>query len=67
MLYVYIFDTVVTRVSILQGFLIIDWSTPPPLGEAMREDGLDKMETCITQIQNAVTQYIVTRPVMELS
>ena len=42
------------------------WEYPPPLGEAMREDGLEEVETYINQIQFTVAQYIVMRPILEL-
>ena len=39
---------------------------PPPLGEAMREAGLEEVETYITQRQNTAAQYIATRPILDL-
>ena len=38
----------------------------PPLGERMRDDGLEEVEKEITWIQFTVAQYIVMRPILEL-
>ena len=43
-----------------------DGSTHTPLGEEMREDGLEEVETYINRIQFTVAQYIVMRPILEL-
>ena len=37
-----------------------------PLGEAVRQAGLEEVETYITWIQNTVAQYIAMQPIMEL-
>ena len=39
---------------------------PTPLGEGMMENGLEDVETCITQIQFTAAQYIVMRPILQL-
>ena len=38
----------------------------PPLWAAIREAGLEEVETYITQRQNTVAQYIATQPILEL-
>ena len=38
----------------------------PSLEEAMAEAGLQEVETYISRLQNTVTQYIVTRLIMDL-
>ena len=38
----------------------------PLLGEVMREDRLEEVETCITRIQNTFTQYIVMQTILDL-
>ena len=38
----------------------------PPLVEAMSETGLQDLETYVARHQNAVAQYIATRPIMDL-
>ena len=37
-----------------------------PLGEAMREVGMEEVEECITQRKNTAAQYIAMRIIMEL-
>ena len=70
LLYLYIFDGVVTPhvERMLGGFhhRVARWLTgkqpqrlPAPLREGMREDGLEDVETEITWIQFMVAQYIV--------
>ena len=38
----------------------------PPLDTAMKEVGLEEVETYVLRHQNTVAQYIATRPIMEL-
>ena len=38
----------------------------PPLGELVRQAGLEEVKTYITRRHNTFAQYIVTRPIMEL-
>ena len=38
----------------------------PPLAEVMAEAGLKEVDTYIAHLQNTVTQYITTRPIMDL-
>ena len=38
----------------------------PPLWAAIREAGLEEVETYITRRQNTVAQYIATQPILEL-
>ena len=38
----------------------------PPIGAALETVGLDEIGVCISLLQNMVTQYIVTRPIMDL-
>ena len=40
--------------------------TYPPKEDAMAEAGLQEVETYISRLQNTVTQFIVTRPIMDL-
>ena len=45
----------------------LDWAWfYPPLAEAMAEAGLQVVETYSARHQNTVTQYISTRPIMDL-
>ena len=45
----------------------LDWAWfYPPLAEAMAEAGLQVVETYSARHQNTVTQYIATRPIMDL-
>ena len=38
----------------------------PPLGDAMREAGIEEIKTYIYRRNNAVLQYIATHPILEL-
>ena len=38
----------------------------PPLAEAMSKAGLQEIETYFTHHQNTVSQYIATRPIMDM-
>ena len=39
---------------------------PPPLEEAMREEGMEEVEEYVLRRHNTVAQYIATRPIMDL-
>ena len=41
------------------------WTYPPPK-EAMQEAGFEGIQKAITRRQNAVAQYIATRPILDL-
>ena len=38
----------------------------PPIGAALETVGMDDIEVYIAWLQNTITQYIATRPIMEL-
>ena len=38
----------------------------PPLAEAMSKAGLQEIETYFSRHQNTVSQYIATRPIMDM-